>query len=185
MLVRVMSSAFSVELRTAALMFSVEPRISRPTVDRQAISEAFLRVSSEVHRSVVQVNRLRFQHFHCMAAMAFVFQFDDPVVKCVQLILQMLNFVLDRETRGGKFTNFFSNLLALQAGCRFSPAAWSWLLRRLTKRGPPFVAVPQSREKRLGKCDSRPRGVSGITHAAGNRMPRPKPLNAGGFRADT
>src|SRR5215207_5105472 len=38
---------------------------------------------------------------------------------------------------------------ASQAGCRLSPAVWSWLLRRLTKRGPPFAAVPPSLGRRL------------------------------------
>ena len=32
-----------------------------------------------------------------MAAMAFIFQFDDPLVKIVQFLLQLLNFVLNRE----------------------------------------------------------------------------------------
>jgi hypothetical protein len=45
-----------------------------------------------------------------MAAMAFSFQFYDPVVKCVQLALQMLNFVLDRETRSGNSIDLFSGL---------------------------------------------------------------------------
>ena len=45
-----------------------------------------------------------------MAAMAFSFQFYDPVGKCVQLALQMLNFVLDRETRSWNSIDLFSGL---------------------------------------------------------------------------
>ena len=42
-----------------------------------------------------------------MAAMAFTFQFHDPVTKCIQLVLQMLDFVLNRETRSRNSIELF------------------------------------------------------------------------------
>ena len=45
-----------------------------------------------------------------MAAMTFIFQFYDSFVKIVQFLLQLLDFVLNRETRGWNFIDFFSGL---------------------------------------------------------------------------
>jgi hypothetical protein len=45
-----------------------------------------------------------------MAAMAFIFEFYDPVVEGVQLVLQVLDFVLNREARSRNSINLFSGL---------------------------------------------------------------------------
>jgi len=45
-----------------------------------------------------------------MTAMTFILQFYDSLIKVVQFLLQLLDFVLNRETRGGKFINFLSGL---------------------------------------------------------------------------
>jgi hypothetical protein len=47
-----------------------------------------------------------------MTAMTFIFQFYDSFVKIVQFLLQLLDFVLNRETRSGKFIEFLSGLSA-------------------------------------------------------------------------
>jgi len=45
-----------------------------------------------------------------MTAMTFILQFYDSLIKVVQFLLQLLDFVLNRETRGGKFINFLFGL---------------------------------------------------------------------------
>jgi hypothetical protein len=50
------------------------------------------------------------QHFHRVAAMAFIFQLYDTVIECVELVLQMLNFMLNRETRCRDSIDLFSGL---------------------------------------------------------------------------
>ena len=45
-----------------------------------------------------------------MAAMTFTFQFDNSFIKIVQFLLQLLDFVLNGEARGGKFIRFLSGL---------------------------------------------------------------------------
>jgi len=47
-----------------------------------------------------------------MAAMTFTFQFDDSFIKIVQFLLQLLDFVLNGEARGGIFIDLFSDLCA-------------------------------------------------------------------------
>ncbi len=71
--------------------------------------------------------------------MAFIFQFYDPVVKCVQLVLQMLNFVLDRETRSWNSIDLFSGPVLARRVIMASPPAY--------ERGPAICGgAPQSRE---------------------------------------
>ena len=45
-----------------------------------------------------------------MTAMTFILQFYDSLIKVVQFLLQLLDFVLNRETRGGKFIDFLSSV---------------------------------------------------------------------------
>ena len=45
-----------------------------------------------------------------MAAMAFIFQLYDPLVKIAQLLLQLLNFVLNGEARSRNSIVLFSGL---------------------------------------------------------------------------
>ena len=45
-----------------------------------------------------------------MTAMTFILQLYDSLIKVVQFLLQLLDFVLNRETRGAKFINFLSGL---------------------------------------------------------------------------
>jgi hypothetical protein len=47
-----------------------------------------------------------------MAAMTFIFQFYDSLVKLVQFLLQFLDFVLNRETRGRISIDCLSGLCA-------------------------------------------------------------------------
>jgi hypothetical protein len=70
-----------------------------------------------------------------MAAMAFIFEFYNPVVERVQLVLQMLNFVLKREA--GILSACFpaSTRIASRLPVLARRVVMSWLLRSLTKRG--------------------------------------------------
>ena len=86
-----------------------------------------------------------------MAAMAFSFQFYDPVVKCVQLALQMLNFVLDRETRSGNSIDLFSGLRPHRKQVAGShPPCGHGFSAALSNGARHLRRCPQSREKRLG-----------------------------------
>jgi hypothetical protein len=83
-----------------------------------------------------------------MAAMAFSFQFYDPVVKCVQLAVQMLNFVLDGKREAEILSTCF------RASARIA-SRLPVLTRRVVMASPPPYekgpaiggGAPQSREK--------------------------------------
>ena len=45
-----------------------------------------------------------------MAAMAFIFQFYDSFIEIVKFLLQLLDFVLNREAPRGKFIDFLSSV---------------------------------------------------------------------------
>ena len=79
-----------------------------------------------------------------MAAMAFIFEFYDPVVEGVQLVLQVLDFVLNREARSRNSINLFSGLCSHRKQVAVSRPPCGHGFSAANKRGPPFAAMPPS-----------------------------------------